>query len=75
MSTALADPRTEQVHAAADNVEHLYCWQCDPEGTTLFCGMDGSDQEQCPNGFDCTEHPECPICRMLDDEHECPESY
>lgn len=71
MTTAQADPRTEQIQQAADNVDHIYC-DCAPY--VLLCGKPvDPDEGECPNGYNCTEHPECPLCVMADNAHVCKE--
>jgi hypothetical protein len=64
MTTAVveADPRTDLVRGAADNVEHTYCDNCGSPDGPMMCGtFDFGDE--CPDGGDC-DHPKCSMCEI-----------
>lgn len=69
MTTVLADPRTELVHLAADDVECFTCGYCWAPGLPMVCGAPdyGDGDELCPD--DC-EHPTCPLCVEAWPAHE-----
>lgn len=69
MGTALADPRTEAVAQAADDVDCLYCAECYGPDSLTICGEAMPDDGTwCP--MDCI-HPSCPMCEEMWEQHVC----
>lgn len=68
MTAVLADPRTELVHQAADEVDHIYCGDCGSPDLPMLCGKRDTS-EDCPEGCG---HPTCPMCVVEWDRHSCP---
>ena len=68
MTTALADPRTDLVRLAADEVDHIYCGECGSPDRPML-GGEADTSEDCPE--DCG-HPTCPMCADEWDRHSCP---
>jgi hypothetical protein len=57
MST-VTDPRTEQVLAAADDVECLVCSECWTPGQPMLCGAPCYGVALAPD----SAQPTCPLC-------------
>lgn len=66
MTPTLADPRTDLVRRAADDVDHLVCPDCWTPGTPAMCG-EPDDGSWCRE--DCG-HPTCPMCEIEWEHHE-----
>lgn len=68
MTTAIADPRTEMITAAADDVEHIFCDDCWSPGKPMLCGE--PDFEGTITDY--ASGPTCPLCELALLEHRCP---
>lgn len=62
MTTALSDPRTEQVQRSADNLCHIVCDECFPvvsDADMSLCGESLAGTDLCE-----AEKCRCPKCSM-----------
>lgn len=65
MTTALSDPRTEQVLAAAEDICHIYCDLCQPFLLVPLRALCGEPlEEECPCDDTCQD-TKCPMCYTM----------
>lgn len=67
-ATTTADPRTEQIQRAADEIHHATCEDCWKPGMPMFCGQPDDGEDFCPDGCTCAP---CPLCAELWERHIC----